>query len=235
MSLDRPDAPTADPRPVLRTTAGDVPLAECRLAVGGRTWSVLHAAAVLSRDDENRFLADASNPFPYGAVLWPAGVALAHEVATRAAEFTGRAVLELGAGAGLPGIVAASLGAAVVQTDRQELALHLCRSNGERNSVAGIKYQRADWSEWAPGERFDWVLGSDVLYSDTFHPHLRRIFETALAPGGRNGSDRRTRPLSLPLLTALDADGWRVVHSRWTIGEGAEARPIAVYELSPPR
>src|SRR5262245_24903845 len=119
--------------PVLRTTAGDFPLAECRLSVGGRAWSVLHTAAVFSRGDENQFLDDTDRVLPYGTALWPAAVALAHEVATRATEFAGKAVLELGAGTGLPGIVAASLGASVVQTDRQELALHLCKLNGERN------------------------------------------------------------------------------------------------------
>ena len=58
---------------------------------------------------------------PYGIVLWPAAIALAHEIASR--QVAGMRVLELGAGTGLPGIVAASLGAHVVQTDKQELAL----------------------------------------------------------------------------------------------------------------
>lgn len=225
--------PTTERR-ALQTSAGEIPLAECRLAVGGRAWSVLHAAAVFARADEDRFLSDPSNPLPYGAVLWPAGVALAHEVATRATEFAGRTVLELGAGTGLPGIVAASLGAAVTQTDRQELALHLCKLNGEHNGVSGIEYRLADWAEWAVEARFDWVIGADVLYSDTFHEPLRRIFETALMPGGRVLVADPFRASGRPLLTALEASGWRAAHARWSIGDGADARPVAVYELAPP-
>jgi predicted nicotinamide N-methyase len=143
-------------------------------------------------------------------------------------------VLELGAGTGLPGIVAASLGASDVQTDRHELALHLCQMNGERNGTSGIEYRLADWSDWTDTRRYDRVLGSDVLYADVNHPHLRRIFEHSLAPGGRVLLADPYRAEGLPLLESLEAAGWRVVHARWSIADGAATRPIAVYELTPP-
>ena len=56
---------------LLRSSAGDFPLQECRLRVGGREWAVLHAGALLSAADEERFLADRAGGLPYGAVLWP--------------------------------------------------------------------------------------------------------------------------------------------------------------------
>src|SRR5262245_60439216 len=116
--------------PVLHTSVGDMPLEAVELAVGERTWSILHTGAVISLDDEVAFLrGENTTRRPYGIVLWPAAIALAHEVATRA--LAGARVLELGAGTGLPGIVAASAGAHVVQTDRQKLALHVCRLNAE--------------------------------------------------------------------------------------------------------
>jgi predicted nicotinamide N-methyase len=127
---------------------------------------------------------------PYGVALWPAAVALAHELGTRAVAFPGRRVLELGAGTGLPGIVAASFGARVVQTDRDELALALCRRNAEWNGVAAIAYRRADWTAGDDGGRYDWILGADILYGEALHPPLRRIFESDLGPGG--GSCWRT-------------------------------------------
>lgn len=222
-------SPTA--APVLSTTAGDYPLAECRLAVGGREWSILHATAVISRSDEEHYLDDKGR-VPYGVALWPAAIALAHDVATRPDAFRGKTVLELGAGTGLPGIVAASLGASVVQTDRHELALHVCRLNGERNHAACVEYRQADWAEWVDERRYDWVVGSDVLYADTHHQNMRRIFEENLAPGGRVLLSDPYRAASLPLLEALEASGWQVTHARWVIGEGADARPVAVYELS---
>jgi predicted nicotinamide N-methyase len=219
---------------VIGTSSGDFPLGECRLNVGEREWAVLYTAAVLSRDDEARFLGGLAERMPYGVALWPAAIALAHEIALRADEFRNKLVLELGAGTGLPGIVAASLGARVTQTDRQEVALAICRRNGERNGVGSIEYRLADWTEWADDGRYDWVLGSDILYGEALHPCLRRILESNLGPGGRVLLADPYRKASLGLLEGMEADGWRITLSKWTIGEADAARPVGVYELAPP-
>ena len=114
------------PGEVLDTSAGEFPLHEYRLRHGGRVWTVLNTGAVLSYEEEARIIGAEVDRLPYGVALWPAAIALAHEVAARPLHaFRGRSVLELGAGTGLPGIVAASSGGRVVQTDRDELALAL--------------------------------------------------------------------------------------------------------------
>lgn len=220
---------------VLRTTAGEFPLHEYRLGLGGRTWSVLHTDSVLSSTEEQAFLRERKERLPYGVVLWPAAIALAHEVAARADELRGKRVLELGAGTGLPGIVAASLGARVVQTDRQELAMSVCRRNGERNGVASIEYRLVDWTEWADPDRYDWIIGSDILYGESMHPHLRAIFTSGLAPGGRILLSDPFRATSYKLLEALEGDGWRIALAKWNVGEEAIPRPIGVFDLEPPR
>ena len=227
------NASTMDREEVLRTSSGDFPLQEVRVAVGGREWSVLHTDAVLSHADEARFLGEKKDRLPYGVALWPAAIALAHEVASRADAFCGARVLELGAGTGLPGIVAASLGARVVQTDRQEVAMSVCRRNGERNGVQAIEYRLVDWAEWDDGERYDCILGSDILYGETAHPHLRRILERNLAPGGRVLLSDPFRAASLRLLEGMEADGWGITMAKWTIGEGSERRPVGVFDLVP--
>jgi predicted nicotinamide N-methyase len=218
----------------LRTTVGDFPLQEYRLRLAGREWVALHTDAVFTHADEARFLSEPTGRLPYGVVLWPAAVALAHEVATRADALRGARILELGAGTGLPGIVAASLGAHVVQTDRQELAMFVCRRNGERNGVGGVEHRLADWTAWADADRYDLILGSDILYADAVHPHLRRIFEGNLVPGGKVLLSDPFRADSFKLLEALAAEGWGLTLTKWTVGEEADARPVGVFELTPP-
>lgn len=221
----------AAPMTVLHTTAGDMPLEEVQLSVHGRTWTILHTGAVISRDEEREFLlGEAATRRPYGVMLWPAAIALAHELASR--ELTGKRILELGAGTGLPGIVAASLGARVVQTDRQKLVLHVSKQNAERNGVVAIEHRIADWTAWEDAEQYDLIVGSDILYAGDLHLPLRHIFETNLAPNGTVLLADPFRDGSLALLEAMETDGWRVTMDKWTVGVTPPPRAVGVYALT---
>ncbi|WP_435018717.1 class I SAM-dependent methyltransferase [Tundrisphaera sp. TA3] len=217
---------------VLETPGGPVPLLDYRLTQGGRAWTVAHAGVSLSFGDEQQAITRKEGGVPYGVNLWPSAIGLAHEIASRESDFRGRSVLELGAGTGLPGIVAASLGAFVVQTDHEGGVLDLCRRNGERNGVA-IEHRRADWTRWDDARRYDWVIGADILYVEEFHPQLRRIFEANA--GGRVLLADPFRKMSLRLLEALESEGWGITVSQWDVGETLIPRPIGVFELRPPR
>lgn len=207
---------------------------EYRLRLGGREWSIRHGRAVFSLLDEQRYLSEEQKDrAPYGTVLWPSAVALAHEVVARGDAWKGRSVLELGAGTGLPGIIAASLGARVVQTDKQPLALDACRENAARNGVAGITVRQADWATWDDPASYDVVIGSDVIYSEAAHPLLRDVLARAVAPNGRALLADPFRKPSLGLLEMLEQDGWTIALTKWSVGEGRSARPIGVYELTP--
>ncbi|HEU0030357.1 MAG TPA: methyltransferase domain-containing protein [Kofleriaceae bacterium] len=216
---------------VLHTTAGDLPLDEVELALGGRVWRILHTGAVISQAEEIAFLrGEQTTKRPYGLVVWPAAIALAHQLATL--PLAGLRILELGAGTGLPGIVAASLGARVVQTDRQQLVLHVCRRNAERNAITTIEHRLADWTAWDDRERYDLVIGSDILYAEPLHPALRRIFDDNLAAGGRVLLADPFRETSVTLLEAMEADGWRVALDKWTVGITPPPRAVGVFTLT---
>jgi len=222
----------ADDTPTeLHTTAGDVGLHEYRVTLGQRTWAILHTGAVLTFLDEQILLSERETR-PYGLALWPSAIALAHEIVERANDARGRQVLELGAGTGLPGIVAASLGARVVQTDKQPAALEVCRRNAQRNGVPTVEHRLGDWAAWTDVTRYDWIIGADILYPGPMHPHLTRIFDANLARGGKILLADPFRRASLKFLESLEAGGWMVRVSKWSVEGGGEQSPIGVFELS---
>jgi len=153
-------------------------------------------------------------------VLWPSALALAHELAER--DLTGKRVLELGAGTGLPGAVAAARGAHVVQTDRQSLALHLAKRNAERNGIA-LEQRAADWTAWTDESTYDLIIGADILYARELHPHLRKIF----AQGREVMLGDPYRATALELLDAMEKDGWRVTLAKYTLND----RAVGVFQL----
>ena len=216
--------------PILSTTIGDLSLEEYHLRLQGHSWRIRHTGAILSYEDELRYLTGSADArAPYGIVLWPAAIALAHEIAGRPVK--GLRVLELGAGTGLPGIVAASLGARVVQTERQALALHVCKENAARNNVTTIEHRAADWTAWDDPDTYDIILGSDVLYAENMHASLVSIFTKNLASGGTLLLSDPFRRASFVLLETMAAEGWNVTFNKWTVGVTPPERPVGVFEL----
>ena len=210
----------------------DRPLHEYHLRLDGHAWIIAHSGAILSEEDEQHYLGEDRSRAPYGLALWPASIALAHELVSRAPELRGRRVLELGAGTGLPGIVAATYGASVVQTDRLEEALTIGRLNAERNEVRTIEHRLADWTEWTDIERYDLILGGDVIYAPRLQPFLRAIFDTNLAPGGRLLLGDPFRSASIRLLEAMELDGWVVRMTKWRLGGEWGERLIGGFEVT---
>lgn len=232
MQLNRKmSSPIPDQR-ILKTTAGDFPLDECSLKLAGKEWKILHVSAALTQEGESYFLKELREKVPYGLTLWASAIALANEIALREDSFRSSKVLELGAGTGFPGIVAASLGAKVLQTDQYELVMSVSKRNLELNGIKTIDQTLMDWTDWNHTMQYDWIIGSDILYSNEMHLHLRHIFEFNLLPNGRILLSDPFRETSFNLLEELEAEGWNIKITKWNIGEEPSLRPIGVFELS---
>jgi predicted nicotinamide N-methyase len=106
--------------------------------------------------DEEAFADDEF--MPYWAELWPAGLALAHELPERMDLVR---VVELGCGLGVPSLVAAARGAHVTAVDWAADAIALLRENAARNNLS-LEAVHADWRRFDGS--FDLALAADVLY-----------------------------------------------------------------------
>ncbi|HXG23646.1 MAG TPA: methyltransferase domain-containing protein [Chthonomonadales bacterium] len=222
------DAQTLKRQRLYRWLQRKLPLREVRIAVGEREWSVI---AARSQDDllETVQTDGDLQRFPYGLLLWTSAVGLARRLAVEPALVRGKTVLELGAGVGLPGMVAQALGAQVTQTDYQADALNLARINALRNGVEGVRYLLADWREFYPVESYDVIIGSDVLYERTLHADLARILRRVLAPGGMLLLADPLRPQAVEFMSRLEGEGWRIEMEGLTVAWQEETREIAFF------
>lgn len=124
---------------------------------------------------------------PHFGVVWPSALALAEHLAQNLRSALPQMhVLELGCGLALPSMVASRLGARrVVASDRHPLVPLFLERNLAFNRIAGIEYQNLDWrAADCAGERFDLVIGSDLLYEAWQPGFLAQALSHFLAQGG---------------------------------------------------
>ncbi|KAM3585618.1 uncharacterized protein V6R79_022988 [Siganus canaliculatus] len=116
------------------------------------------------------------------AVVWDAAVVMCMYLELGKVELKGKEVIELGAGTGLVGIVAALLEARVTITDRKP-ALEFLTANVKANlpadSQGSVVVSELTWGEGLeryPAGGYDVVLGADIVYlEDTFVPLLQTL------------------------------------------------------------
>jgi predicted nicotinamide N-methyase len=133
------------------------------------------------RDDE-------SLGWGYWDRIWPSSMAfseyLIHQFSP--AKLTGTKVLEIGCGTGVPGVVAAQLGAFTMFSDMVPVTLEAVRETCRLNHIRNFDACTLDWSEKNQSkERYDMVLGCEVFYDEAILADISRVLEQVLAPGGK--------------------------------------------------
>lgn len=170
--------------------------------------------------------------FPFGLMLWASAEVLATRLTQEPSLVAGKRVLELGAGVGFVGLVAAHLGAAeVVQTDYHPEALALCRSNAMLNGIVNTTIQKGDWRSWPSAlTGFDLVVAADILYERTLHPALRELLPKL---GTKILLADPIRPAALEFIEECEADGWIIQTEARRIKWAGEWRDTMLLWIDP--
>ena len=117
-----------------------------------------------ARSRLSRLAGDADDPTaPYWAYQWAGGLALAHHFAAHPELVAGKRLLDLGAGSGLVGIVAAKGGAMVSAAELDPNGRAAIGLNAAANAVA-VTLVDVDITGPAPAG-FDLIAAGDVFYN----------------------------------------------------------------------
>jgi predicted nicotinamide N-methyase len=119
---------------------------------------------------------------PYWAHFWAGGLALARYIVEQPGRVTGTRVLDLGAGAGLVGIVAAKAGArAVIAADVDGYAIAAVDLNAAANGVA-VTTVHGDLTLGSPPD-VDIVLVGDLFYEPELATRVTDFLDRCVAAG----------------------------------------------------
>lgn len=188
---------------------GGLPLEKMLVRSGGRDFAI----EAVRDQDQLLVLAHGLAPFPYGLLLWESALVLG-DVLGEISGVRGTEVLELGAGTGVAGIVAAGLGARVVQTDHSHEALALCRRNAAANCVTGLDQRLGDWSAWHENAGYDLVIGADILYEPALYGDILQVLEGTVRDQGTVVLTDPGRSFAGRFVDSLRDGGWHVTVER---------------------
>ena len=171
---------------------------------------------------------------PYWAELWDSAFGIGQHLTTLNLRMSRDAaqpsrVLDLGCGMGLAGAVAAAMGAEVLLADLESDALLFARLNTLR-WADHASVRRVNWQTDRLEQRFDLIVGADVLYDRSqwdylepfFRAHLNDDGEVLLGEPGRQTGDMFPEWIS--------ARGWALEELRERVI--TRATPIRLFRLT---
>jgi len=131
---------------------------------------------------------------------------------------------------GFAGMVAAAMGAEVLLADLEPDALLFARLN-TLPWHSHVRTRRLDWRTDRLDERFDLILGADVLYDRAQWPHLQQFFRHHLRPGGAVLLGEPGRHSGDLFPDWITAQGWELHHLQQPL-PGLQ-RTIRLYQIRP--
>lgn len=122
-----------------------------------------------------------SDKIPFWIEVWPSAIVLA-EFILRSDEFINKKVLDLGCGLGLTSVALGFKNAFVTATDYEINALQYARRNYIRNigNEKNAKFVYLDWRHPLLYDKFDFVIGADIIYERNLFADIIKVLEMAM-------------------------------------------------------
>ena len=112
-------------------------------------------------EDEEEYI----HHFPLWIKIWEASLVLSDHLSKEPMKKSS-AILELGAGMGLTGMVLGALGYPVTVTDYNDDALAILKKNVAHNKLKNVQIKKLDWFHPYTDEKYDIICGSELIYKE---------------------------------------------------------------------
>ena len=198
-----------------------------RLAISDRSYHILLPKELSAFIDPHDIL----DEFPLWAKIWPASWVLADYLAAMPVQ-PGKKFLEIGGGAGLVSIVAASCGHHVIMTEYNSDALQFARANAMLNGCPQLPMVKLDWNNPGLKGRFAYIVGSEVAYKEADLSSLLKLFTTFIEPGGEVLIAGEMRRISRDFFRKLETQFQIRVHKKTLRSAEAQIR-IFLFRMQP--
>jgi predicted nicotinamide N-methyase len=195
--------------------------------------------AVAEEDDRRersagRRLGDDELHLPYWAQLWDSAMGIAMFLTAGRSpgrewlELAGASVLDLGCGMGLAGAAAAARGANVLLADLESPALLFAALN-TLPWRPRARARKLNWRTDRLDERFDLIVGADILYERQQWEHLDSFWQAHLKPAGSVLLGEPGRQTGDLFPEWIAARSWKLEHFEQPVP--TRATPIRLFRL----
>jgi predicted nicotinamide N-methyase len=165
---------------------------------------------------------------PYWAAVWESAAAVGAHLIRHHPDLRELNTMDLGCGTGAAGMVLADLGARVLLGDIDTAPL-LFSSLNTHPWRDRVRVRRLDWQTDRLDERFDLIVGSDVLYERGQWDFIEPFLQHHLGPGGFVLIGEPGRPRAVEFPEWIAARGWTIATTSADIA--GYARPIQIHHL----
>jgi len=162
---------------------------------------------------------DLFNNFPLWSKIWEATAVLASHMSTIEVNPAHR-FLEIGAG----------MGHGITITEYNEDALNFARANALLNNMESDIVVKLDWNQPLVQGKFDYIIGSEVVFKETDFPGLYFLFQKYLKPGGKIILAEGMRKTSLKFIQEMEKH-FQIRMKKHTIGPAEKSVSVVLMEM----
>ena len=172
---------------------------------------------------------DLFTDFPLWSKIWEATAVLANHLNTMKVNPDHR-LLEIGSGMGVAGLCGNKMGHRITITEYNEDAINFARANALLNGMDPSIIAKLDWNQPMVQGKFDYIIGSEVVFKETDFPGLYFLFQKYLKPGGRIVLAEGMRKTSLKFIQEMEKH-YQIRMKKQTIGPPEKQVSVVLMEM----